>query len=57
LRRSRGVWTPPSCCGISSKTNYVTVGADAGSELDKALSLGIPALTEFDFLRLLKTAE
>lgn len=35
---------------VSQKTDYVIVGKDAGSKLDKATALGVPVLTEEDFL-------
>ncbi len=35
---------------VSRKTNFVVVGTDAGSKLDKALSLGITCLSEAEFL-------
>lgn len=38
---------------VSSKTDWVIVGKDAGSKLDKALDLGVPTLTETAFLDLL----
>ncbi len=38
---------------VSSKTNYVVVGADAGSKLAKATELGISILDESAFLNLL----
>lgn len=39
---------------VSSKTNYVVVGADAGSKLAKANELGVTILLEDEFLKLLK---
>jgi DNA ligase (NAD+) len=38
---------------VSKKTSYVVVGADAGSKLEKAQSLGIPMLTEEEFKTLI----
>ncbi len=38
---------------VSPKTDYVIVGKDAGSKLDKATELGIALLTEEEFLQLL----
>ena len=38
---------------VSKKTNYVVVGADPGSKLTKAESLGVPILDEATFERLL----
>lgn len=38
---------------VSSKTDYLIVGRDAGSKLDKALQLGVKTLTEEEFLRML----
>lgn len=35
---------------VSKKTNYVLAGEDAGSKLDKALSLGLKVITEKEFL-------
>ena len=37
---------------VSKKTDYVVVGADAGSKLDKAQKLGVPLLDEAGLLRL-----
>lgn len=42
---------------ISKKTNYVVVGEDAGSKLEKAKELGITQLTEAELLTLLKEFE
>ena len=39
---------------VSSKTNYVVVGSDAGSKLKKAKELGIATMEEEDFLEFLK---
>ena len=41
--------------GVSSKLNYLIVGADAGSKLEKARKLGtVSILTEHEFLELVK---
>lgn len=41
--------------GVSSKLNYLVVGADAGSKLEKAKKLGtVNVLTEQEFLELVK---
>ncbi len=38
---------------VSKKTSYVVVGESPGSKLDKAKKLGVPTLTEAEFLRIL----
>ena len=38
---------------VSKKTNYVLYGESAGSKLDKARELGVPLLTENEFLALI----
>lgn len=42
---------------VSKKTNYLVVGEDAGSKLEKAIALGITQLSEAELLNLLDTVE
>jgi DNA ligase (NAD+) len=39
---------------VSKKTDYVLVGADAGSKLDDAKTLGVKMIEEEEFLRMVK---
>jgi DNA ligase (NAD+) len=41
---------------VSKKTNFLVVGADAGSKLEKARALGVPTLDESAFLALIMNA-
>ncbi len=38
---------------VSKKTSYVLAGADAGSKLEKAQSLGVPVIDEAEFSRMI----
>jgi len=40
--------------GVSKNVTYVIVGEDAGSKLEKARKLGIPTLTEKEFLSMIR---
>ena len=40
---------------VGKKTDYLIVGTDAGSKLDKAQKLGVKTLTEAEFIKWLKT--
>ncbi len=38
---------------VSKRTDFLVVGEDAGSKLDKAQKLGVKTLTEQEFLKML----
>jgi DNA ligase (NAD+) len=40
--------------GLSKRVDYMIVGADAGSKLEKARTLGIPTLSEEQFLAMIR---
>lgn len=42
---------------VSKKTDYVVFGTEAGSKLDKALSLGVATLDEAAFIEMLESAQ
>ncbi len=38
---------------VSKKTHYLLAGAEAGSKLEKAKTLGVPVIDEAEFQRML----
>ncbi|MBU1708359.1 NAD-dependent DNA ligase LigA [bacterium] len=42
---------------VSKKTSYILVGANPGSKYDKAVTLGIPILTEAEFVEQLQSGD
>lgn len=42
---------------VSKKTDFVLLGEDAGSKLEKALKLGIPTISEEEFLHMANSTE
>ena len=54
LLKARGAKVSGS---VSKKTSFVVAGEAAGSKLDKANALGVPVLSEAQFLEILRTGE
>jgi len=50
LRKAGAVVTD----SVSKKTDYLIVGHDAGSKLDKATKLGVKSLNEQEFMKMLE---
>ena len=42
---------------ISTKTSYLVLGENPGSKLEKANNLGVPILTEDEFMSMLNTTK
>jgi DNA ligase (NAD+) len=42
---------------VSKQTSYVVVGESPGSKYQKALQLGVPVLTEQEFLQMVEEAQ
>jgi DNA ligase (NAD+) len=40
---------------VSSKTDYLVVGENPGSKLEKANALGVPVISEADLIKLAET--
>ena len=39
---------------VSKKTSYILAGKDAGSKLDSAHAIGVPVISESEFLKLIR---